>query len=166
MSQALKKFKAIQLSKLIDIKQKCSNQRVHEIVDLHLIPKLQHLRAADLADYIFTLYLASREYAVFEELIPSEEEVEELIKEKTELYYLKAKYIARLMRLRKELKSKYPEQADRIEMLVFAIAPKLVNARRSTLADYVFTVMQACSEFNELCSLIPSEEEIRKVLEK
>jgi hypothetical protein len=162
---SLDEFKAVQIAKLMHIKQQYSdNDRVSEIVDLYLLPKLYHLRAMDLADYIFTLYLASREFSIFEELIPSEENVEQLIKDKNKLYYFKVKYLARLIRLRKELKAKYPVEADRIENIVFEIAPKLANLRRHTLTDYLFTATLACREFSELCKLIPSEQEIKTLV--
>jgi hypothetical protein len=160
----INKFKAEQLSRLITIKQRFrDNQRVAEIIDNHLIPKLQHLKTHALPDYLFTLYLASREFSVFEELIPSEEDVEQLVKEKNKLYYLKTKYLVRLMRLRKELKQKYPEKSERIENIVFELAPKLANLRRHMLTDYLFSVTLACKEFSEFCNLIPSEQEIRQV---
>jgi hypothetical protein len=161
---SLEKFKAIQIAKLNQIKLCHSdNARIAEIIDLYLIPKLQSLKTHALTDYVFTLYLASREFNVFEELIPSEQEVENLVKEKNKLYYLKAKYMARLMKLRKELKQKYPEKAERVENIVFELAPKLANLRRHMLTDYLFSVTLACKEFNEFCQLIPSEQEISKV---
>jgi len=156
-------FKAVQIAKLTQLKQQHSNARIAEIIDLYLIPKLQHLRVMDLADYIFTLYLASREFSIFEELIPSEQEVEQLLTDKSKLYSFKAKYLARLMRLRKELKQKYPEKAIEIENVVFELAPKLANLRRHMLTDYLFAVTLACKVFNEFCQLIPSEQEIRQV---
>ena len=162
----LEKFKAEHISMLISIKQQyADNARVAEIIDLHLIPKLYHLRAMDLADYIFTLYLASREFRVFEELIPSEQEVDKLATDKTKLYSFKAKYLARLMKLRKELKQKYHEKGDRVEEIVFEIAPKLANMRRYMMTDYLFTVTLACREFAEFCQLAPSEEEVKKIFE-
>jgi hypothetical protein len=159
----LEKFKTIQLSKIVALKQHAENARVAEIIDLYLIPKLQHLRAMDIADYIFTLYLASREFSIFEELIPSEEDVNQLIRDKNKLYYLKAKYMARLMKLRKELKQKYPEKSERIENIVFELAPKLSNLRRHMLTDYIFAVTLSCKEFTEFCSLVPTEQEISQV---
>jgi hypothetical protein len=160
----LEKFKVVQISKLIALKQQHSdNVRIAEIVDNHLLPKLQHLRAMDLSDYIFTLYLASREFEFFEELIPSEQEVEQLISNKSKLYYFKAKYLCRLIKLRKELKQKYHEKDDRIETIVFEIAPKLANIRRHMLTDYLFTATLACREFNELCQLVPTEQEIKQL---
>jgi hypothetical protein len=115
----------------------------------------------DLADYVFSLYLASREFPIFEELIPSEEEVDQLITDKTKLYYLKAKYLSRLMRLRKELKQKYPEKVYRVEEIVFGLASRLVNLRRHTLTDYLFTVTLVCKEITEFCQLVPTEQEIK-----
>jgi hypothetical protein len=159
----LEQFKATQISKLISIKQQYSNnQRIAEIIDLHLIPKLHHLRAMDLSDYVFTLYLASREYSIFEELIPSEETIDKLVEQKNKLYYFKAKYLARLLKLRKELKQKYPIKADRIENIVSEVAPRLANLRRHMLTDYLFAVTHACEEIAEFCSLIPSEQEIEQ----
>jgi len=158
----LEKFKAVQIAKLTQLKQQHSDdERIAEIIDLYLIPKLQHLRAMDLADYIFTLYLASREFNVFEELIPSEQEVDTLIEQKNKLYYFKAKYLCRLIKLRKELKQKYKEKDYRIETIVFEIAPKLVNLRRYMLTDYLFTATLACKEFVEFCQLVPTENEIK-----
>jgi hypothetical protein len=162
----VKKFKAVQIAMLFQVRQHSDNERIAEIIDLHLIPKLQHLRAMDLADYIFTSYLASREFNVFEELIPSEQEVDELIKQKNKLYYFKAKYISRLMRLRKELKQKYSNKADRIEEIVFNIATKLANLRRHTLADYMFSVTLACKEFAEFCSLVSTWQEIKQICDE
>ena len=160
----LEKFKAVQIAKLNQIKlQHKDNVRIQEIIDLHLIPKLQHLRAMDLSDYIFTIYLASREFKVFEELIPSEETIDKLIEQRNKLYYFKAKYMARLMRLRKELKQKYRDKADRVENIVFDIASKLANLRKHMLTDYMFSVTLACKEFVEFCNIVPSEEEIQKM---
>jgi hypothetical protein len=161
---SLEKFKAIQIAKLNQIKlQHKDNVRIQDIVDLHLIPKLHHLRAMDIADYIFFLYLASREFSVFEELIPSEQDVDVIIKEKNKLYYLKAKYLARLLKLRKELKQKYHEKKDRVEEIAFEIAPKIASLRRHMLTDYMFAVTLACKEFVEFCQLVPSEEEVKKM---
>jgi len=162
-SLTLEKFKTIQLSKLIALKQQAENTRVAEIIDLYLIPKLQHLRAMDLADYIFTLYLASREFSAFEDLIPSEETVEQLIEKKPKLYYFRAKYLARLMRLRKELRQKYPEKVDRVEEIVFTLAPRIANLRKHMLTDYLFTTTLACKEFSEFCQLVPTEQEIEQI---
>jgi hypothetical protein len=164
---SLEKFKAVQIAKLMQIKQQfAENARVAEIIDLYLVPKLQHLRAMDLADYIFTSYLASREFNVFEELIPSEETINKLIEQKNKLYYFKARYLARLMSIRKELKQKYREKADRVENIVFGIASKLANLRSHMLTDYMFTAILACREFAELCSIVPSEEEVKKICEE
>ena len=160
----MQKFKAVQIAKLTQLKQQHSdNARIAEIIDLYLIPKLQHLRAMDLPDYVFTLYLASREFSIFEELIPSEEEVNQLIKEKNKLYYFKARYLVRLVKMRKVLKQKYPEKAERVESIIFEIASKLANLRRHMLTDYLFTVTLACKEFPEFCSLVPSEQEINQL---
>ena len=117
----------------------------------------------DLADYIFTLYLASREFKVFEELIPSEQEVDTLIENKNKLYYFKAKYLCRLLKLRKELKQKYKEKSDRVEEIVFDLAPRLHLLRRDGLTDYLFSATLACREFAEFCQLVPTEQEIKQL---
>jgi hypothetical protein len=96
-------------------------------------------------------------------LIPSEETINKLIEQKNKLYYFKAKYLARLLKLRKELKAKYHEKADRIEEIVFTLAPRLASLRRHMLTDYLFTATLACREFAELCSIVPSEEEVKKI---
>ena len=161
-SLLLRKFKAEHISRLIALKQQfIDNQRIQEIVDNHLLPKLQHLRAMDLSDYIFTLYLASREFKVFEDLIPSEETVDKLIEQKNKLYYFKAKYLARLLKLRKELKHKYRDKADRVEDIVFDLAARLHLLRRDGLTEYLFSSTLACREFTELCNLVPTENEIK-----
>jgi hypothetical protein len=158
----LYKFKVEHISRLISIKQQyAGNERMQEIVDLHLVPKLQHLRAMDLADYVFTLYLASREFKIFEELIPSEQEVDQLIERKDRLFYFKAKYLARLLKLRRELKQKYRDKADRVEDIVFDLAARLANLRRHMLTDYLFATTLACREFAEFCQLVPTENEIK-----
>ena len=160
----LYRFKVVHISRLISIKQQfADNARIQEIIDNHLIPKLQHLRAMDLADYIFTLYLASREFKVFEELIPSEQEVDALIENKNKLYYFKAKYMARLMRLRRELMQRHRDKANRIENIVFDLAARLHILRRDGLTDYLFTTTLACRELSEFCQLVPSEEEVKKI---
>jgi len=161
---SLYKFKTIQISKLIALKQQHrDNQRIAEIVDNHLLPKLQHLRQMDLADYIFSLYLASREFNVFEDLIPSEQEVDTLIENKNKLYYFKAKYMARLLKIRKELKQKYPDKKERIENIVFDLAARLHLLRRDGLTDYLFSTTLACREFSEFCQLVPSDQEIKQL---
>jgi hypothetical protein len=96
-------------------------------------------------------------------LIPNEETVDQLIKEKNKLYYYKAKYLSRLMKLRRELKQKYRDKVDRVENIVFELASKLENLRRHGLTDYLFTVTLACKEFTEFCQLVPTDQEIKQI---
>ncbi|MEM4436144.1 MAG: hypothetical protein QXO22_04195 [Thermosphaera sp.] len=82
----LREFKALSLAKLVTLSKKLKEKypeksdRVDYIVNL-LARKLQNLRKYTLSDYLFTLYLAMSEFSEFAELMPSEEEVEELLKE-------------------------------------------------------------------------------------
>jgi hypothetical protein len=81
----LREFKAKSLTRLIEIKRQLLEKypdkadRVNYIVDV-IATKLENLRVFTLTDYIATLYHASKEFAEFEQLIPSSKEVEELLK--------------------------------------------------------------------------------------
>jgi len=81
----LREFKSKQLAKLMEIKKQLTekypekNERIRYIVDM-LVHKLYNLRVYTLTDYLHTLYLATREFAEFEQLIPSPDEVEELLR--------------------------------------------------------------------------------------
>lgn len=80
------------------------------VTDL-LVGKTQNLRAFTLTDYLAKLYHASKEFPEVEQLFPSESEVEELLKGDAgymRLREFKAKYLARLLGLRKQLLEKYP----------------------------------------------------------
>jgi 2-hydroxy-3-keto-5-methylthiopentenyl-1-phosphate phosphatase len=55
-------------------------ERIVYIVDV-LASKLSNLRIYTLADYLHTVWLAVKEFGEFEEMVPSEKEVEELLKE-------------------------------------------------------------------------------------
>jgi hypothetical protein len=82
----LREFKAKYLAKLLNLKPKLLEKhperrdRVEHIVDL-LASKLENLRAYTLPDYLFTLHLATKEFRELEELIPSTEEIQELLGE-------------------------------------------------------------------------------------
>jgi phage regulator Rha-like protein len=84
----------------------------------------------------------------------------------TTLREFKAKYLARLLNLKKQLLEKYPERADRVNYIVDLLASKLENLRTFTLADYLFTLHLATKELPELEQLIPAEEEVRELLER
>ena len=77
----------------------------------------------------------------------------------------KAKYLARLLKIRGQLLAKYPD-TERINYIVDVLAIKLHNLRSFTLSDYISTVYRASKEFKELEQLIPSEEEIDELLKK
>lgn len=80
----LREFKVKQIVKLREVEEVLINkypekrERVRNIVDI-LVAKLSNLRAYTLYDYLETIYLASREFPEFKELIPSTSEVEELL---------------------------------------------------------------------------------------
>jgi hypothetical protein len=76
----------------------------------------------------------------------------------------KARSLAKLVELKKELLEKYPDKADRINQIADLIATKLENLRTFTLTDYIFTLYQASREFKELEALIPSSKEVNELL--
>ena len=76
----------------------------------------------------------------------------------------KARSLARLVELKKELLEKYPDKADRINYIADLIATKLENLRTFTLTDYIFTVYQASKEFAEFEQLIPRSKEVEELL--
>jgi hypothetical protein len=78
----------------------------------------------------------------------------------------KAKYLIKLLNLRKQLLEKYPEKREQIEYIVSILVAKLEHLRTFTLTDYIATVYHATKEFKELEELTPSEEEIKKLLER
>jgi hypothetical protein len=81
----LREFKTKYMAKLLELRQQLlekypsKRDRVEHVVDT-LMTKLYNLRTFTLPDYIFTLYLASKEFKELEALIPPKEEVEELLK--------------------------------------------------------------------------------------
>ncbi|MEM4584688.1 MAG: hypothetical protein QW611_06895 [Ignisphaera sp.] len=82
----LREFKALSLAKLMSLSKKLKEKYPHqadriEYITFELASKLQNLRTYSLTDYLFTLYLASREFREFSELIPDEKTVENLLKE-------------------------------------------------------------------------------------
>ena len=76
----------------------------------------------------------------------------------------KAKYMAKLMALRKQLIEKYPDRSDRVQYVCDVIAMKLRALRTFTLTDYLATLYDAVKEFKELEALIPSEKEVKALL--
>ena len=76
----------------------------------------------------------------------------------------KAKSMARLVEIKKELLEKYPDKAERINYVVDVIAAKLKSLRTFTLTDYIETLYRASKEFKELEALIPSSKEVNELL--
>jgi len=76
----------------------------------------------------------------------------------------KARSLAKLVEIKRELLEKYPDRSERINYIVDLLAVKLDNLRTYTLTDYIFTLYQASKEFKELEQLIPSYQEIDELL--
>jgi len=76
----------------------------------------------------------------------------------------KAKYLAKLLNLKKQLLEKYPDRAQRVEYVVNVLVAKLENLRVFTLTDYLSTLYHATKEFKELEELIPPSEEVEELL--
>jgi hypothetical protein len=76
----------------------------------------------------------------------------------------KAKYMARLLNLRKQLLEKYPERRERVEYVIDILSSKLSSLRIYTLADYLRTLQLAIKEFPELEELVPPKGEIEQLL--
>ncbi|MEM0458931.1 MAG: hypothetical protein QXZ31_03610 [Thermofilaceae archaeon] len=82
----LREFKALSLSKLMSLAKELKTKypdkrdRIDYIVNV-LATKLQNLRVFTLTDYLFTLYLSSKEFKEFEELMPDERTVKSLLEE-------------------------------------------------------------------------------------
>jgi hypothetical protein len=77
----------------------------------------------------------------------------------------RAKYMARLLNLRRQLLERYPDRAQRIEYIVDVLSSKLQTLSVYTLGDYLHTVHLATREFPEFEELIPSEGEVELLLE-
>ena len=81
----LREFKTKYLAKLLNLKKQLLEkypdraERINYIVDL-LVTKLENLRTFTLTDYLATLYHASKEFKEIEQLIPTEKEINELLR--------------------------------------------------------------------------------------
>jgi hypothetical protein len=78
----------------------------------------------------------------------------------------RAKYLSKLLELRRELEQKYPERRERIEYICDILANKLQNLRTHTVADYIFTLYLASKEFPEFSELTPTSKEIEEILDE
>ena len=84
----------------------------------------------------------------------------------TTLREFKAKYLAKLLNLKKQLLEKYPDRAQRVEHIVDTLVAKLEHLRVYTLPDYLSTLHLAAKEFREIEELVPSEQEVEELLER
>jgi len=76
----------------------------------------------------------------------------------------KARYMAKLMEIRKQISLKYPDPTGRAQYICDLLSIKLRSLRTFTLTDYLATLYDAVKEFKEFEALIPSEKEIKKLL--
>jgi len=77
---------------------------------------------------------------------------------------LKAKSLARLIEIKRQLLEKYPDRSERINYIIDILATKLENLRTYTLTDYMFTLYQASKELRELEQLMPSSQDVDELL--
>jgi hypothetical protein len=75
----------------------------------------------------------------------------------------RTKYLTKLLNLSKSLKEKYPDKSERVEYLTSILSTKLYNLRTFTLADYIYTIYLASTEFKEFSDLIPEEQEVNEL---
>ena len=75
----------------------------------------------------------------------------------------RTKYLTKLLNLSKELKNKYPDKSERVEYLTSILSTKLYSLRTFTLADYIYTIYLASTEFSEFEQLIPGEQEVNEL---
>jgi hypothetical protein len=76
----------------------------------------------------------------------------------------KAKYMVKLLNIRKQLLEKYPDKAQRVEYVTDILGSKLSTLRVYTLADYLRTLQLAIKEFPELEELVPPHQEVEELL--
>ena len=86
----LREFRARYATKLLEMKKKLiekypdKRDRIENLIDLIMV-KLERLRRYDLADYLFTLYHAVKEFPELEEIIPPSEEIESLLNKESQV---------------------------------------------------------------------------------
>jgi hypothetical protein len=86
MKVELREFKTKYMAKLLELRQQLlekypsKRDRVEHVVDT-LMTKLYNLRTFTLPDYIFTLYLAAKEFEEFKQMFPSEDEIRGLVED-------------------------------------------------------------------------------------
>lgn len=77
----------------------------------------------------------------------------------------KAKQLAGLISLKKTLLEKYPGKAEQIEEAINKLVVKVESLRTFTLSDYLSMLYRYAIQFPELLTLVPSPEEVKKLLE-
>jgi hypothetical protein len=78
----------------------------------------------------------------------------------------KAKYLAKIANLKRQLLEKYPEKRDRVEYILDVLVTKLEHLRVFTLSDYITTLYHSAKEIPEIEQLIPSEREVEELIER
>jgi len=82
------------------------------------------------------------------------------------LVKFKTKYIAVLNELRKQLVSKYPDKAQRVEYIIDTLIHKVYTLKSHSLINFIHSLYQACKEIQEICEIIPTHQEIDELLKK
>ena len=77
----------------------------------------------------------------------------------------RTKYIALLNELKRELVSRYPDRAQRAEYVTDVLVHKAYALDLHSLADFIHTLYLACTEFKEICRLMPSPKEVDELFE-
>jgi hypothetical protein len=88
------------------------------------------------------------------------------IRSRNKLLAFKTKYMAVVVDLGRELKSKYPDKAERVDVVINTLVEKLKRMRAVEVSDYIFTLVVASKEFPELGKALPTREEVEEVLEE
>jgi len=78
----------------------------------------------------------------------------------------KSKYMSMLVQLKQELVQKYPERADRIELIIDTLMNKLHALKTHSFTEYIHSVYLASKEFAEFSKMIPSQKEVEELLEE
>lgn len=82
------------------------------------------------------------------------------------LRQFKIKQLAKLKELEEQLIKQYPEKEKRIKEITALLLSKLSHLRTYTLYDYLETIYLASREFREFISLMPTVQEVEKLLEE
>jgi len=76
---------------------------------------------------------------------------------------IKRKYATALTELGEELMQKYPERAELIGCFVKLIMYRINTLSSGTVAKLLLTLAMACWEFQELCRLMSSPEDLKEL---